>query len=155
MRRLSTVLLCLIFPLMAWTYPLVPIDGMTPGEVCDVDNPDFERFRYEERIPYCKRNVSKSQKTRIYEAYNIPEECRGRYTIDHLIPLSIGGTNSELNLWPEHVLIKAERPDLEHDTFKLLAAGEITQEEAIETILEAKRNFSERLLRDDHAYCNL
>ena len=122
----------------SFTYPRVPVRHKTPGELCTPSNPNFAEYRYRERIPYCRRNVSTALKTRVYESYGIPAEERGQYTIDHLIPLSLGGSNSERNLWPEHRAVKATRPRLEQDLFEALHDGRATQREVVESILEIK-----------------
>lgn len=128
----------ILISLTTYAYPLVPDSGMTSGELCDTDNPDFSEFRYQEHIPYCTRNVSGSTKSAIYQAYGIPKGCRNRYTIDHFFPLSLGGDNSTVNLWPEHKLVKATRPNLEEDLYHQIANGEITQRKALNIIIEAK-----------------
>jgi hypothetical protein len=84
------------------------------------------------------RNVSSETKAKIYDLYKIPLHCRYRYTIDHFIPLSIGGDNSPANLWPEHKLVKKTRMSLEEDLFEELKQGTITQKEAIEQIIQTK-----------------
>jgi len=127
-----------IFSFDASAYPVVPDSNLTQGDLCTESDPDFDHHRYEENIPYCKRNVSWHRREKVYEAYRIPSECRNRFTIDHLIPLAVGGNNSDQNLWPEHVEVKAQRPALEIAVYRALERGEITQEEAIETILAEK-----------------
>ncbi|MEK6554773.1 MAG: HNH endonuclease signature motif containing protein [Bdellovibrionota bacterium] len=120
--------------------PKVPNEVQTPGELCDQKDPDFAELRYQEKIPYCQRNVSYFQRTAIYEEYKVPVALRGEYTIDHLIPLSIGGSNDSSNLWPEHRKIKALRPYLEQEVFNAVRDGQLTQKKAIQIILEAKLN---------------
>ncbi len=122
----------------AEAFPLIPDPEMTYGDLCDTRDRDFQNYRYGQRIAYCKRNVSKRQKERIYDEYGIPQKCRRRYTIDHFIPLSIGGSNADENLWPEHVKVKSTRPDLEEDVFEALRDGEITQKDAVEIIVKEK-----------------
>ncbi len=119
-------------------YPLVPDPGMTQGDLCTVNDSDFSRYRYQENIPYCYRNVSWERRSKIYDNYNIPASCRHRYTIDHFIPLSLGGNNSDENLWPEHVLVKATRARLEQELYLALEFGEMSQKEAIGIIVRAK-----------------
>ncbi len=126
------------FSVIANTYPLVPRQDLTYGQLCSPRNPDFEGYRYTEQIAYCERNVSREQKDKIYNQYRIPVNCRGRYTIDHFIPLSIGGDNSDVNLWPEHKLVKATRPQLEQELFVALSRGQITQKNAVELIVREK-----------------
>lgn len=118
--------------------PIIPDSGRTPGHLCSYLDADFSEFRYDEYIPYCNRNVSEGLKNQIYKEYGIPAPNRQYYTIDHLIPLAIGGSNSKTNLWPEPKALKAKRPNLEYDVYLQLKYGEITQERAIEVILNAK-----------------
>ena len=118
--------------------PVVPNEAKTPGSFCSEEDKDFREFRYEEKIPYCERNVAGWIKNRIYGIYKVPAECRDRYTIDHKIPLALGGSNSMENLWPEHVLVKATRQDLEDALYRQVNHGDITVEEAVEIILKAK-----------------
>ena len=48
------------------------------------------------------RNVPVSLKKKIYKAYGIPyPQPFGTYELDHLIPLTIGGSNDPANLFPE------------------------------------------------------
>ena len=120
--------------------PLVPNPELTTGDYCTTKDPNFEGYRYEERIAYCRRAVSRHMKTRIYVAYAIPENCKSNYTVDHLIPLSMGGSNKAENLWPEHKRIKATRITLEQDLYDQLRRGEISQVDAVNAIVEAKMN---------------
>lgn len=123
----------------AGNFDLYTPDEDTIGTLCVENNPDFEEYRYKEKIPYCRRNVWGSLKDRIYRRYGIPKRCRDEYTIDHLIPLSLGGDNSEENLWPEHKEIRAQlRPQLEQELYNLISSGEIKQAKAVRIILEAK-----------------
>lgn len=141
--------LFLFLPQISQAFPLIPDQDMTPGHICEVSDPDFKEYRYHEQIPYCHRNVSSSRKKQIYAKYQIPKSCQHRYTIDHLIPLSVGGSNTNENLWPEHVLVKATRANLENQIYWSLRRGEITQEEAIETILFEKNNVVQVLQSHD------
>jgi len=135
---MKTLFLALFWTSLALAYPAVPDDSATPGELCSEENRDFAGYRYQEQIPYCQRNVGSALKTRIYDAYGIPRAERTQYTIDHLIPLSIGGNNSVRNLWPEHRRLKATRPDLEIRLYTALKDGEMGRDEAVEIVLRAK-----------------
>lgn len=121
-------------------FPFVPDSARTTGSLCNESDPDYRTNRYPERIAYCVRHVTNSRKSRIFEAYGVPAKCRKHYTIDHFIPLSLGGTNNEDNLWPEAKNIKALRYNLELELFEKLSDGKITQAHAVATIREAKLN---------------
>jgi hypothetical protein len=137
----STVAL-LLSASMVWAStnlsPEIPDGQQTPGSLCSTKDKDYSGVRYGERIPYCRRNVSTETKVAIYEQYGIEASRRKHYTIDHFIPLSIGGSNKPENLWPEHKKIKALRQNLEMDVYQDLQEGVITQEQALSTIREAK-----------------
>jgi hypothetical protein len=47
------------------------------------------------------RNVSQSLKNKIYASYGIVSHKPYEYEIDHLISLSLGGSNDQSNLFPE------------------------------------------------------
>lgn len=136
--KLAIVGIVLSFSALTYSYPLVPRQDLTYGQLCTERSPDFRSYRYAERIPYCERNVTVEQKNMIYNQYRIPTNCRNRYTIDHFIPLSIGGDNSDANLWPEHKIVKATRPRLEQELFEALSGSRITQKQAVELIVREK-----------------
>ena len=118
--------------------PVTPDLEKTPGDICSVNDPDYVDHRYPENMTYCERNVSKGDKSAIYKAYKVDIKCKHRYTIDHMVPLAIGGNNSHENLWPEHVLVKETREKLEQDLFEAVSNGEMTSKEAIQIIINEK-----------------
>lgn len=122
----------------ALAFPLTPNSQMTTGSLCTKKDGDYAEDRYEEKIAYCRRNVTTQDKARIYRAYGIPKNCWNRFTIDHFYPLSMGGSNHPDNLWPEHKYVKNTRMNLEIETFKRLQDGQITQKEALEIIKNEK-----------------
>ncbi len=109
--------------------PRVPI--YATGHLCTRSNPHFDGYRYDERLPHCKRSVSRATKSNLYEAYNIPVAERKHYTIDHIVQLSVGGSNSVDNLWPEHLAIKEHNGTLEWDLYSAVKEGIMTQHEAV------------------------
>lgn len=118
--------------------PVIPDPRSTSGHLCTEADIDYAERRYAESIPYCRRNVSRFERDQIYDDYGVPVECRHRYTIDHFVPLSLGGSNSPRNLWPEHVLVKAARPRLEWELYIALRDGQINQSQAVRIIIEEK-----------------
>ncbi len=120
-------------------FPLTP-GPTTVGSLCTNNDADFKEHRYSGKIPYCRRNVSSFDKKKIYEYYGVPVHCRREYTIDHFIPLSLGGTNRPNNLWPEAKAVKQLRKNLELELFDELRNGTISQADAIDTIRDAKMN---------------
>ncbi|MCB0340927.1 MAG: HNH endonuclease [Pseudobdellovibrionaceae bacterium] len=140
--KLSLIAIAFQFILLSssWSFPLKPNPEITPGDICSKADPDYERLRYSQKIAYCRRNVSTSVKTKIYQTYDVNLKCRHNFTIDHFIPLSIGGNNSDENLWPEHKAIKELRLQLEQEVFEAVREGRMTQDEAIDIIIEEKMN---------------
>jgi hypothetical protein len=139
MKLFLSILLFLSLISTTYAYPVKPDIELTPGDYCTKDDPDFTSYRYRERIPYCRRHVTEMQKNEIYDDYNIPLEDRHNYTIDHLIPLSLGGSNSYLNLWTEHKAVKRLRYNLELRMYYKILKGEITRDHAVKIILDHKR----------------
>jgi len=116
---------------------VTPDWAFTPGRLCTEDDPDFKEFRYPERIPYCRRNVTLQMKQEIAAHYGIPRAEWPDYEFDHLIPLALGGDSHVDNLWPQ----PHGNPDgsegkdrLEDQLFKELSSGAITQAEAVRQI---------------------
>lgn len=122
----------------AANFPVKPDPKVTNGDYCNPKDPDFVGYRYAEKVPYCIRNVSRYTKEEIYQVYNIPSKCQDEYTIDHYVPLALGGSNHEVNLWPEHKRVKATRQNLEIEMYWAVRNGEISQKEAVKAILQAK-----------------
>jgi hypothetical protein len=139
MKKFLTILILFVsLGSCAEDFPKIPNESISPGHLCSLEDKDFYELRYKESIPYCKRNVSTFLKNRIYFIYNISEDKRKDYTIDHIIPLSIGGSNDPKNLWPEHYLVKNTRRNLEYQTYINLKNGKINQSEAINIIIKEK-----------------
>lgn len=126
--------------LQAFEPPMHPDPEKTSGDYCSTDDPDFREYRYRENVPTCIRSVSRELKTKIYQEYGVPRRCRGQYTVDHFIPLSMGGSNQAINLWPEHKDIKATRQNLELDMYIELREGRVTQRQAIQRVIREKMN---------------
>ena len=117
-RSLSRYVLLAVIPMFCTVFCTVSFSGQaggknfpdgpdirrTPGALCE----NSETFRYPAKIRYCNRNVESKLKNRIIAAYDkefsydIQKMPRGDFKIDHFIPLSIGGSNDESNLWPQH-----------------------------------------------------
>lgn len=123
-------------------FPDGPDLRRTPGALCENSN----TFRYPAKIRYCKRDVESKLKNRIiadYDSqfkYDIQKMPRGDFKIDHFIPLSIGGSNDESNLWPQHKSIYKYSDPIESLLANLIACDKISQDEAIRVTKECKLN---------------
>ena len=147
MKKMQSFLLVAILVLSQFTfagdkYPVGPDLNVTPGDVCE--NSGVKR--YPENIDYCERNVSsqtKNELIRMYDekfGYQIEQMNRQDFKIDHFIPLSIGGSNSTRNLWPQHKSVYTVTDPLESILSNKITQGRIKQAEAIRVIKEAKLN---------------
>lgn len=77
----------------------LPDHECTPGAIFTQTSPEeICTHGYSKTV----RNVSQSQKRKIFAMYDIKYPVPfGSYEIDHLIPLSLGGSNEVSNLWPK------------------------------------------------------
>lgn len=113
----------------------------TPGDLCKYGRP-----RYSQKITYCERNVSSSTKQRIIAEYDVElgyeirQLPRGDFKIDHFIPLSIGGSNDEKNLWPQHKSVYKFTDPIESHVANLIANNRISQADAIQAVKDCKLN---------------
>ena len=123
-------------------FPVGPNSEMTPGSLCQFSNTK----RYPEGITYCERNVETQLKKEIIKKYDevlgfeIRQMNRADFKIDHFIPLSIGGSNNQDNLWPQHKSVFTVTDPLEHELAAKISSARITQAEAVRVIREAKNN---------------
>ena len=115
---------------------VMPNPRFTSPHYCTTLDKDFKEFRYKDNVPVCRRNVSSGLRQRIYEAYEVPREERKGYTIDHLIPLSLGGSNHAKNLWPQPK--DQSTAPIEYQIYLKVSKGEISIFEAWNVILGEK-----------------
>lgn len=134
MRLFLVFVSCLFLSALSTPPITFPDPDLTPSSYCTTSDPDFREFRYDEQIPWCTRNVDYATKVEVYHMYGI--EPSSDYTIDHLIPLSLGGSNHIDNLWPQHESAYSGR--LEYKMYLKLRNGEVTQQEAIDAVLDFK-----------------
>jgi hypothetical protein len=80
------------------------------------------------------RHVEHHQYVEVYAAYGVPyPQPSGTYELDHLIPLELGGDNSDANLWPEAASPAPgfhQKDDLENRVHALVCAGQLDLHEA-------------------------
>ncbi len=77
-------------------YPSLPNSTLTPGATLDVTREELCRSDY--TSPADKIPIALKQQT--FDRYGISPDAIG-YNVDHLIPVSLGGSNSAKNLWPQ------------------------------------------------------
>lgn len=76
-----------------------PNPALTPGDTVPATRETVCSSGYSKRM---RRNLSKADKAAIYSRYGLPYDSK-HYQIDHFIPLSIGGSNDQKNLWPQPI----------------------------------------------------
>jgi len=104
------------------------------GEYCTVEDRDFKGFRYEEQIPVCKRRVSTSRKKAICKRDGVTD--RAEFKVDHIIPVSLGGNNSNRNLWCQHMSI--DTANIEGYAYRMLNKGIWNRKEAMDFVRKYK-----------------
>src|SRR4051794_8031273 len=74
----------------------VPNPRLTPGDVLTTDLETIKEPNYSRSV----RNVSHAEKRAVALRYGIRPSQLDGCEVDHLIPLSLGGSNTIENLWP-------------------------------------------------------
>ena len=107
------------------TAPILPDPKLTPGDVLDVSLTDIQVHGYSAKV----RNVPVAVKRQVYASYGIGHWEKGEYEIDHLISLSLGGSNSVKNLWPQSYLTEPwnahTKDQLEYKLLQLVRSGQV------------------------------
>ena len=135
------------------TAPILPDPKLTPGDTLDVTLADLQVRGYSSKV----RNVPISVKREVYASYGIAHWEKGEYEIDHLISLSLGGSNSKKNLWPQSYLTEPwnahTKDQLEYRLLTLVRSGNVDlhtaqQEMAKDWIAAYKKYVSPEPLMD-------
>ena len=107
------------------TESVLPNPTLTPGDVLDVTLADIQVRGYSSKV----RDVPISVKRQVYASYGIERWNKGEYEMDHLVSLSLGGSNSKRNLWPESYLTEPwnahTKDQLEYKLLTLVRSGQI------------------------------
>jgi hypothetical protein len=125
--------------------PILPDPKLTPGDVFDVTAQDICVPGYARKV----RAVPASLKKRAYAEYGITQYQPGDYEVDHLIPLSLGGSNSFRNLWPQSTKTSPwnsyVKDTLERKLHNLVCAGQLdlktAQREIASNWIEAYKKY--------------
>ncbi len=112
----------------------LPDPGCTPGAVFpNVTKEQICTPGYAGKV----RNVSQGTKKRVYAEYGKEKGMPGEHEVDHLIPLTLGGSNEISNLWPEPGLPKPgfkEKDRVEGWLHDQVCDGNMSLEDAQRTI---------------------
>ena len=106
--------------------PVLPDPKLTPGDaISQVNLADIQVKGYSATV----RDVPIAVKRAVYASYGIAHWVTGEYEVDHLIPLSLGGSNSTKNLWPESYMTEPwnahTKDQLEYRLLTLVRAGKV------------------------------
>ena len=105
--------------------PILPDPKLTPGDTFDVTAQDVCVPGYAKKV----RAVPAWLKRQAYAEYGITRYKTGDYEVDHLIPLSLGGSNSIRNLWPQSTKTSPwnsyVKDALERKLHKLICASQL------------------------------
>jgi hypothetical protein len=112
--------------------PYMPDPKLTPGASLDVSREDLCKPEYispDRKIPI-------AVKCQVFDRYGKNPDEVG-YNVDHLIPISLGGSNSLENLWPQSLSVEwsyAMKNTLERTLFKRVCRGELDLKKAQQEI---------------------
>ncbi len=110
--------------------PIMPDASRTPGDALDVTSSDVCVSGYSSKV----RDVPQAVKEQVYASYGITSRQPKEYEIDHLIPLSMGGSNSVRNLWPQSFRTKpwnaTVKDGLENRLHNMICKGQIDMKTA-------------------------
>jgi hypothetical protein len=68
--------------------------------------------------------------TRVFREYAIPRSQQGRYTLDHHVPLDLGGSNDISNIWPEATFLRSQKQRLDRKLHRLVCTNQTTLDTA-------------------------
>ena len=75
-----------------------PDPKLTPGDALPVAEDEVCEPGYSK---FVRRYIDGRTKERVYREYGLENHKPGEYEIDHLISISLGGSNDLKNLWPQ------------------------------------------------------
>ena len=76
------------------------------------------------------RNVPLDVKRTVYRRYGISRHAPGQFEVDHLIPLAVGGSNDERNLWPQAAPGYHRKDRIEADLARAVCARRVSLADA-------------------------
>ena len=107
----------------------LPNPNLTPGASLKLTKEDLcgpNRKEVEGNLPI-------SLKTKVFELYKIRTEATVPHNIDHLIPVSLGGSNEIANLWPQPLSGEwnyNKKNELERKLHRMVCQGELALDAA-------------------------
>jgi len=102
----------------------LPNPSITPGATLKVSKDDLCGPTRKE----AEGNIPISLKTKVFQLYKIRTEATAPQNIDHLIPISLGGSNAIENLWPQPLSGEwnyNQKNQLERKLHRMVCKGEL------------------------------
>lgn len=132
--------------------PLVPDQRLTPGQL----DPAHVASACRLGTAKAERDVTESMKKAVFREYGVDPRS-GKFEVDHLISIELGGANTLQNLWPQSY----DTPDwnahvkdhLEDHLCALVRAGTVTLEAAHRAIIGDWRSGYCRYVDPSYAPC--
>lgn len=122
MLPLALLAIALLAPPTCHVRGLLPDPVCTPGAVETVDVAVVCGTSTRER-----RHVTEEQRRAVLAAYGNPA---GAFELDHLVPLELGGSNANANLWPEPGPDFKAKDHVENVLHGRVCSGKMTLEDA-------------------------
>jgi hypothetical protein len=150
MKRAAMAMLAALVTSPGFCQAIVPDPTLTPGAVRTTDAFDVCGHGTAQL-----RHMKRDRSDAIMAKYGLPAGPHEAYEIDHLIPLSIAGSDDDQNLWPQpRRMIESEwsaerKDDLEMRLHNLVCAGRIEIIDAQQAIAE---DWTEAWLRYVHFF---
>ena len=123
-RMLFLLLSFICLPALAQDkHSCLPNPRLTPGHAVDITAADLCKRGYKSS----ERNIPVELKSQVFDRYRIDRYEFG-YNVDHLIPVSLGGSNSIDNLWPQPLLSEwcwQSKNRLERKLRKMVCRGQL------------------------------
>ena len=101
-RHLSVITAALVALIVSPAFavdPIQPDPKLTPGDTLPVTTDEICEPGYSK---FVRRYIDARTKAEVYREYGLEHHQPGAYEIDHLISISLGGSNDIKNLWPQN-----------------------------------------------------
>jgi hypothetical protein len=124
-NKLLTLAAVLAFA-MVTSEAQLPDPGLTPGAwdaQATTDDVCTPGYAHAHRPSFAESNALKHE---VFARYGIAWSEHGKYELDHLVPLELGGNSSIENLWPELWPEAIAKDALENQLHALVCAGELS-----------------------------
>lgn len=115
---------------------VVPNTKYTTGALCTQTDVNFSgKFRYKAHIPYCNRSVTYKEKVKVGSEYGVKRTAWKNYEFDHLFPLSVGGSDSPQNIWPQPIEQAHVKDRIEDAVYLAMRKGTMSQHDALMSLV--------------------